>query len=333
MELLFIDKSNKKLMYEEINCYDLIEEKFGKREVNEENKEEFKTLEDVTIVCKNGGIAFHTEDEAWFLGFDSELRKVTPLIRINFQINKGQMTLNKISRCPDPGLILLDFVKDYTSHLILVWNVNENKEKFNFSTNNDFQFINGPGSKAGFILNAETYVNLDTGLINYFFEYEFTSTAFYEQVNGYRINRKQDLILEYGNVITKETLIEVLSLDEYILCETSITEVNINLERIRFQVDGNTSLHYFALEYETLKLILDYMEQHRQEYLTGILMKNNKGKSPLDITLDNESPKNTELLLRKLAIFRDKSLSGLFYDRFNELFAMDILAFHEYLDS
>lgn len=75
------------------------------------------------------------------------------------------------------------------------------------------------------------------------------------------------------------------------------------------------------------------MEYNRPEYLTGILMKNNNGKSPLDITLDNESPKNTELLLRKLALFRDSSLSVLFYNRFNELLAMNILAFHEYLDS
>ena len=62
-------------------------------------------------------------------------------------------------------------------------------------------------------------------------------------------------------------------------------------------------------------------------------MKNNRGKSPLDITLDNESPKNTELLLRKLALFSDSSLSVLFYDRFSELLAMNLTAFHEYLDS
>mmetsp|Transcript_26896 Transcript_26896/g.26819 ORF Transcript_26896/g.26819 Transcript_26896/m.26819 type:complete len:116 (-) Transcript_26896:849-1196(-) len=75
------------------------------------------------------------------------------------------------------------------------------------------------------------------------------------------------------------------------------------------------------------------METHRHEYLTGILMKNNRGKSPLDITLDNESPKNTELLLRKLSLFSNSSLSALFYDRFNELLSMSITAFHEYLDS
>lgn len=62
-------------------------------------------------------------------------------------------------------------------------------------------------------------------------------------------------------------------------------------------------------------------------------MKNNNGKSPLDIAIDNESPKNTELLLRKLTLFKSASLSMLFYDRFSELLSMNITAFHEYLDS
>jgi hypothetical protein len=215
----------------------------------------------------------------------------------------------------------------------LVWDIDENREVYNFSTSKIWDFINGPNNRAGFILNDETYVNLDTGLINYFFEYKFTNALFYGQTGGYRINDKQDLILEMGNLITKETLLEVASLEELLYDTVQITEENINIERIRFQVDGSTSLHLYALEYDILKLILDHMEEKRPEYLTAILMKNNKNKSPLDITLDNESPKNTELLLRKLCLFKDVSLSLLFYDRFSELLAMNITAFHEYLDS
>jgi hypothetical protein len=41
--------------------------------------------------------------------------------------------------------------------------------------------MSGPHSEAGFILNDDTYVNLDRGLINYFFEYSFVSNGFYEQ--------------------------------------------------------------------------------------------------------------------------------------------------------
>lgn len=110
--------------------------------------------------------------------------------------------------------------------------LNKNKEKFNFSTDKEFIFINGPRSKSGYILNGDTYINLDRGLVNYFFEYQFEPNAFREQVNGYRINTNEDKILEYGNVITKETVIEVVSLDELILGYSQITEDNINLEKI-----------------------------------------------------------------------------------------------------
>ena len=61
-------------------------------------------------------------------------------------------------------------------------------------------------------------------------------------------------------------------------------------------------------------------------------MKNFKWKSSLDITLDNENPKNAELLLRKLVLFKDASLSHLLYDRFVELLSMNIKDIHEYLD-
>ena len=219
-----------------------------------------------------------------------------------------------------------------SNHLLIVWDIEENREVYNFSTSKSWSFVNGPQSRAGIILNEDTYVNLDKGLINYFFEYIFQSYTFNDQ-NGYRINPEEDLVLEYGNIITKETIIEVSALDDLIDETSTITPENINLERIRFQVDGNTSLHFYALEYDKLALVLDFMENHRIEYLPSILMKNRKGKSPLDITLDNESPKNAELLLRKLAMFKDASLSHLFYDRFSELLSMNIKAFHEYLDS
>lgn len=217
--------------------------------------------------------------------------------------------------------------------MLLVWDIEKNREVSNFSTDKTWYYMYGHNSQAGYILNGDTYVNLDKGLINYFFEYEFYNSGFYDQRAGYKINKDEDLVLEYGNIITKETMIEVSATDDLIDETTIITPENINLERIRFQVDGNTSLHLFALDYNTLSLILNYMEEHRPAYLTSILMKNNKGKSPLDITIDNESPKNTELLLLKLARFKDESLSKLFYDRFDELLGMDISAFHEYLDS
>ena len=202
----------------------------------------------------------------------------------------------------------------------------------NFSSKSQPVHKNGLGSKAGYLFIDDYYVNLDQGLKNYFFEVNFINSGFISyDACGYKMNTEESIIFENSKIYTKETLIETISLDDLLADATEVTERNINLERIRFQIDNNSALHYYALEYQTLNLILDYMEEHKPGYLSAILMKNNKGMSPLDITIVNESPKNTELLLRKLTLFKDQTLSKLFFERFNELLRMNIKAFNEYL--
>lgn len=219
--------------------------------------------------------------------------------------------------------------------MVLVWDIKLNHEIYSYSSSSaTVVYLNGPNTKSGYIIDEDKYVNLDNGLTNYFFEYTFYSYAWqYSSRNGYKINKNQDVILENGALITKETIIEVTALDEIIQEITEIDDSNVSYDRIRFQVDGNTSLHYYALEYETLSIILDYFEEHKPHYLTAILMKNSRGKSPIDIAIDNESPKNIELFLNKLALFEDIKLSSIFYTRFSELLSMNISAFHAYLDS
>ena len=216
--------------------------------------------------------------------------------------------------------------------MLIIWNVEENKEVLNWSIINQCIFAIGPNSKAGYILNDDVYINLDTCLNNFFFEHNFQDYSMQDQ-KGYRINGTENIILENGWLITKETIIELWSIDDLISEKIVLNSNNITLERIHFQVDGNTSIHFFALDYDTLNLILEYFDLNKQEYLLGILMKNSEGKSPIDIALDNESPRNVELLLRKLTLFKNGKFSSLFYDRFNELLDMNLKAFHEYLNS
>ena len=86
------------------------------------------------------------------------------------------------------------------------------------------------------------------------------------------------------------------------------------LDKIRFQVDGSTILHIYALDFEKLKLVLDFFEDNEPLYLTCILMKNNKGESPLEITIKNDYSKNTEMMLNYLNMFGiEFSFSRLFY--------------------
>lgn len=111
-----------------------------------------------------------------------------------------------------------------------------------------------------------------------------------------------------------------------------VSPETLSLEHIKWQFDGNTILHHYALDYEKLKVLLEFIEDNNRNFLSMMLMRNNKGKTPLDIALDNESPKSTEALLRKMIAFHDKSISKFFYRRFNDLFNMNIRAFHEFLD-
>ena len=79
--------------------------------------------------------------------------------------------------------------------------------------------------------------------------------------------------------------------------DRALNKSNIMLDKIRFQVDGSTILHLYALDFNMLKLVLDFFEDHEEWYLNCILMKNNQGKTPLEITLENDSPKNASLML------------------------------------
>lgn len=92
-ELLFFDKTNGKIMYEEMDCAKDLEKKLGKRDYNEE---EYRTISDMTWYVKNGGFACHSSEQVFFIRINSELRKIMPMIKINFQINKGQMSISKV---------------------------------------------------------------------------------------------------------------------------------------------------------------------------------------------------------------------------------------------
>ena len=257
-EILYVNKSQNIIMFEEIEWQNDIYQKLGKKDLSPDL---FKDLADIVWVPKNGGFAFFSEWEVYFLKIDSVERIALPLIKVNFRISKSQMIVNQVWACIDPSLIVIS-LKNKKDSLLIVWNIDENKEVSNYSTSKKWMFINGPKNKAGFILTGDVYLNLDWGLANHFFEYDFKRSVM-KSKNGYRITQSEDRILENGWLITKQTIVELCALDELIHEKFKIDQDSISLERIRFQVDGNTSLHYYALEYDTLNLILEYFDNHK----------------------------------------------------------------------
>ena len=131
----------------------------------------------------------------------------------------------------------------------------------------------------------------------------------------------------------KTLITEILALNNFLRENKEIREEDINLANVKFQIEGNTIIHMTCLEVEHLKIVLEYLEKHKKEYLIAILMENDNGKTPLDITIENDSPKTTDLLLKTLSQLEEGSYSQQFFDKFPKLLEMKLNSFHEFLNS
>ena len=330
MEIICINKTDKILMYEEIHFEQNMKEKLRLSIDSEEEN----TFSDLSWLVTNGAVIAHSQSFVYYCLFDKNNNEVKPLMQVDFKINSEQLRVYCIHKCVGCELLVIILSNDDNKYLTLVWNLETNTEVYNFSSDTYFKHINGAGSKSGYLLMNDFYANLDKGLANYFYEWVFFEFGTYNVAdNGYLMNRNEDCMILSNMILQKETLLELDTIDDFISGNFVLSKNNICLDRIRFNLDGNSTLHYFALNSETLSLVLDYMEEYKIGYLNAILMKNQDGKSPIDITIINESPKCTELLFRKLPLFKDSTLSSLFSDRFADLFKMNLQSFHKYLDS
>ena len=73
------------------------------------------------------------------------------------------------------------------------------------------------------------------------------------------------------------------------------------------------------------------MFKEEKMYYLAILMKNNEGKSPLDIALEMNSARYNELFLNSLTQIPEFNLSRLLYKKFGHLFKLKIKSFEQYL--
>ena len=103
MEILYVNKTHNKLMYERVELQFEIYRKFGKKS----NNNSYRDLSNVTWVPKNGGFAFYTETQVYFLRINAKIKTVLPLVEVKFRINKDQMIIEKICPWLDPNLIVI----------------------------------------------------------------------------------------------------------------------------------------------------------------------------------------------------------------------------------
>ena len=111
----------------------------------------------------------------------------------------------------------------------------------------------------------------------------------------------------------------------------NIEEKDLSVADIKFQYEGNTIIHMFCLDARNLKIVLDFILENKKEYLNAILMKNDKGFTPLDLSIHYDSRKTTDLLLRYLSHLTEGAYSRQIYMKFPELLKFNLASFHEYL--
>ena len=236
----------------------------------------------------------------YFIAYSITIKNktVSDIKTINFKLDSKQTRIYKVLPWADSNLVVI--VLENENYLILVWDIINNKEVSNYSCDSFKQHVNGKSSEAGYILCSKFYVNLDLGIENHFFEHDFSEfTPEYRISGGFKMNQSEDCILDYGNLIRKETMLELDIIKNYINNDQfKLDKDNICLDRIKFNVDGNSVIHYFADNTESLRLVMDYMEEYKREYLLAILMKNKEEKSPIDLAIENESLLCIELMLK-----------------------------------
>ena len=114
--------------------------------------------------------------------------KTDRVIPINLILVTNDLYISDVYSCNNPNKIVLVLSSDLGESTFITWSLTENQEVHNYSIKGKFTYISGLSSEAGYILNNNRYINLDTGLPNYFFNHNFAELD--ENLrNGYKINR------------------------------------------------------------------------------------------------------------------------------------------------
>ena len=239
--------------------------------------------------------------------------KLNSIINIDFVLESPKLKIENVFECKNAARAVFQISKwDTREHMFIVWDLENNKEIWNYSTEGDFRFVQGVSSETGYLLTTKAYVNLDNGIANQFFDYDFilSNREFKLATSwGFKVNSKgnllyiiqiEDIILDCGNIILKSTYSKIASLSKCKEDNSTIINGNFALPDINFQFEGNTVLHLFAHNEDALKIILEYYLQNKPEYLCSIVMKNHEGKTPLDIAIEDDNLKCTNLLLTYL---------------------------------
>lgn len=330
---ILLDKDQGILLFNNVDLYTPNKKHIGYKPGTKDRN----TIKSMNWTLSEKGVLCNSEEEIFYLGYNIKKDKPGKVMKIDFKINKDRLFIKDVICCPDSRYILICLSTNYDEYILLIWDLVTNKEMYNYSLETDYKYITKPDSKFGIILAHDFYINLDLGLINYYFDYNFRTFPWSSDDRGMKMDKNEKTILYKGKLLMKEMYseTEILQslLDGRVVYNERTENEKLSSDQMKLQIYGNTIIHLYCIDYEPLTLMLEYMEKRKPYMLNSILMTNNKGETPIDVAIKYESLKTINVLLKYLSKLKDSSYSHLLRDRFNKLLSMNLISFHTYLES
>ena len=278
--LLTYANGENQLFYDTLEITKHVNKKLSR---NSDTKE-YEAIDSFTWLPTGRSYIAYKEDKIFCIFFDVKIKvvnnelevKVKPYepFKLNIQLNSYELSITKVFTGPNPDNIVICCSSELEENIFLLWDCYENREIQNYSNKGKYVYLTGRGSDSGYILNEDKYVDMNEILDNYFFQVDFLNFYDPEQLlNGYKVSEKQEIMLWNGNILLKVWYIDFQTLKGFVENKESLTEDNITIEKIKFQIEGSTILHLFALNFEKLSLILNFLKEKDKRYLTMILIK------------------------------------------------------------
>ena len=179
-------------------------------------------------------------------------------------------------------------------------------------------------SHTGYLMFNNYYVNLSTLIPTPFMKFKDDRIHPTRWGMGPRVNFDETLVLANGS------LYSVYSYQDVYFRTEKDTYATKRADACKYFVDRKSVISDFVMEDDKLAKILDLLKEDPLMYLM-ILMPDNKGVTPLDEAIENNSPRIVEMFLNHLRDVSEFKLSKMVYLRFIDLFDMGIEAFRNFL--
>lgn len=221
------------------------------------------------------------------------------------------MYLKQLIPTHHPDYVLIHYAPDSFEgpETVIVWNTSNGKtlydgqiEERSFSSGDEEQrmikYLAGKGSTIGYLLYNQFLLNLDTGLLNPFFQsgFMFSSEICY---NGYQINKDETLVLNDGYVMGQNCYHDIYSHEQETSNDQGYNNVGEHWSQMQYFIERESFASKFEQEFADYKKKLEAFSEKPIFYF-ALLLKNNKQQSPFELAIEKNSPKLIELMINCL---------------------------------